>query len=59
MLPDGSGNYAGDPNEAAVRVTQLFTPAADTDAGVEPMGDIFTGPTAEGHDFTEACYLQK
>jgi len=58
-LPEGTGNYAGDANEAAVRVTQLFSPSPGTDGGVEPMGDVFTGPTAEGYDFQEACYLQK
>lgn len=59
MLPDGSGNYAGDPNEAAIRATQLFTPAPKAPGGVEPLADPFTGPTAEGYDFQEACYLQQ
>lgn len=59
MLPEGSGNYSGDANDAAVRVTQLnkVDPAAASkvSVAVEP----FTGPTAEGYDFKEACYLQK
>lgn len=58
-LPEGTGNYAGDANEAAVRVTQLFAPDASTDAGVSPQGDPFVGPTAEGYEFEEACYLQQ
>lgn len=59
MLPDGSGNYAGDANEAALRTTQLAKPSKDGATGVTEDVDFFTGPTAEGYDFKEACYLQK
>lgn len=59
MLPEGSGNYAGDANEAAVRTTQLAVPSKDGSTGVTESVDFFTGPTAEGYDFKEACYLQK
>jgi ABC-type branched-subunit amino acid transport system substrate-binding protein len=59
MLPEGSGNYAGDPNEAAVRVTQLSKPQKGTGSGAVLEVEPFTGPTAEAFDFQEACYLQK
>ncbi len=59
MLPDGSANYAGDANEAAVRATQLGIPQSGTSTGIAPSVDFFTGPTAEEYDFQEACYLQK
>ncbi len=59
MLPEGSGNYAGDANAAAVRTTQLAAPKSGTSTGVTESVDFFTGPTAKGHDFSEACYLQK
>lgn len=59
MLPEGSGNYAGDANEAAIRATQLAVPSKDGSTGVTESIDFFTGPTAEDYDFTEACYLQK
>lgn len=59
MLPEGSGNYAGDANDAAIRTTQLGVPQAGTSTGIGPSVDFFTGPTAEGYDFQEACFLQK
>jgi len=59
MLPEGSGNYAGDPNDAAVRSTYLLKPAESGSSGATVEVEAFTGPTAEDYDFTEACYLQK
>jgi len=59
MLPEGSGNYAGDANEAAVRVTQLAVPKKGSGSGVTESVDFFTGPTLKDYDFKEACYLQK
>lgn len=59
MLPAGSGNYAGDPNEAAVRVTQLNKVDKKAASKVSVAVQPFTGPTAEAYDFQEACYLQK
>lgn len=58
-LPEGSGNYAADAQERAVRVTQLNkvdpSAASKVSVAVEP----FTGPTAEGYEFTEPCYQMK
>lgn len=59
MMPDGTGNYAGDANEAALRVTQLAVPKKGTSTGVTESVDFFTGPTLKDYDFKEACYLQK
>ncbi|MGY1601774.1 ABC transporter substrate-binding protein [Geodermatophilus sp. SYSU D00815] len=56
VLPEGSGNYAGGANEAASRATYIsrIDPAAST--GLAPVVEAYTGPTAEGYDFTGPCY---
>ena len=56
LLPEGSGNYAGGPNEAASRATYISTidPAAST--GLALQEEAYTGPTAEGYEFEGACY---
>ncbi|HET7690314.1 MAG TPA: ABC transporter substrate-binding protein [Nocardioidaceae bacterium] len=59
MLPEGSGNYAGDPNERVVRATSLNKVDDKTSSKVSVDTEAFTGPTAEGYDFQEPCYLQK
>lgn len=58
-LPEGTGNWAGEPNDDAVRVTQLNSVNPDTASGLEVAVEPFTGPTAEGYEFTEPCYLMK
>lgn len=57
MLPPGSGNYAGDPNEAAVRSTYILEPNAEGSSGATVLEDAFVGPTAEAYEFEQACYL--
>jgi ABC-type branched-subunit amino acid transport system substrate-binding protein len=57
-LPEGSGNYAGDPNEAVVRETALNRVDPATGSGLAVEVEPFTGPTLEAHEFEEACYLQ-
>lgn len=59
MLPAGSGNYAGDANEDAVRVTQLNKVDAAAASKVSVAVEPFTGPTAEAYEFEGACYLDK
>jgi len=59
MLPEGSGNYAGDPNEAVVRVTQLNAVDPGAASKVSIAVEAFTGPTASAYEFTDACYLMK
>ncbi|HSV41396.1 MAG TPA: ABC transporter substrate-binding protein [Nocardioidaceae bacterium] len=59
MLPEGSGNYAGDPNERVVRSTSINKVDAKAASGVSTAAEAFTGPTVEAYEFTEPCYLQK
>lgn len=59
MLPEGTGNYAGDPNESAVRTTQLNKVDPTSPSKVSLAVEPFTGPTAGGYEFEEACYLMK
>lgn len=56
MLPEGAGNFAGEPNEAAVRETLIQKPDESVDSGVSIVEDFFVGPTAEDYDFTQPCY---
>jgi ABC-type branched-subunit amino acid transport system substrate-binding protein len=58
-LPEGSGNYAGDPNEQAVRVTQLNAVDTDASSGMTVRVPAFTGPSAEAYEFTDPCYEMK
>jgi ABC-type branched-subunit amino acid transport system substrate-binding protein len=56
MLPEGSGNYAGGPNEAVSRATYFSSISPDASTGLSLVEEAFTGPTAEGYDFVGACY---
>jgi ABC-type branched-subunit amino acid transport system substrate-binding protein len=56
LLPEGSGNYAGGPNEAASRATYFSTIDPETSTGLALQEEAYTGPTAEGYDFTGPCY---
>lgn len=59
MAPEGSGNYAGDENEAALRVTQVNKVDTSVPSGVSVEKDPFTGPTLKDYDFSSgACYEQ-
>lgn len=59
MAPEGSGNYAGDENDAALRVTQLNKVDPSQPSGVSVEKEPFTGPTLEAYDFSSgACYEQ-
>jgi ABC-type branched-subunit amino acid transport system substrate-binding protein len=55
MLPEGSGNFAADPAERAVRATVFGQPSADSGTGVNEIEAFYTGPTAEGYEFNEPC----
>jgi ABC-type branched-subunit amino acid transport system substrate-binding protein len=59
MMPEGTGNYAGDANDAALRETRLLKPGEGSSSGAAVEVEPFTGPTAKGYTFKEACYLQK
>ncbi|MBM9458487.1 ABC transporter substrate-binding protein [Nocardioides sp. zg-536] len=58
-LPEGTGNWVGDPNEDAVRVTQLNKVDPKASSKLSLAVEPFTGKTAEGYKFTEPCYLMK
>lgn len=58
-LPEGTANWAGDPNDDAVRVTQLNKVDNAASSKVTVAVDPFTGSTVEGYEFTEPCYLMK
>jgi ABC-type branched-subunit amino acid transport system substrate-binding protein len=50
-----SRKYGGDPNETAVREAVIVKPDPKAPLGASVLKDLFVGPTAEAHDFTEAC----
>jgi hypothetical protein len=56
MLPEGAGNYAGDPNEAVVRSNLIskVDPAAPT--GVSVVKEMFEGPTAKAYALDRPCF---
>ncbi len=54
-LPDEAGNYAGEPNERAVRASFLSQPDTEPESGVTNLELEFTGPTAQDYDFSEPC----
>lgn len=57
MLPEGSGNYSAEPNEAAVRGTVFSRPDAASVTGVTLITeDFYTGPTAESYELSGPCY---
>lgn len=58
-LPEGSGNYAGDPNEQAVRVTQLNSVDPEAESGTVMSVEPFVGDFAADYEFTEPCYEMK
>ena len=47
--------YGGDPNETVVRDAVIAKPDPKAPLGASVLKDLFVGPTAEGHDFSEAC----
>lgn len=57
LLPEGTGNYAGDPNDAALRTTYLLTPSQEAGTGAELSVDGFTGETTADYEFEQACFL--
>jgi ABC-type branched-subunit amino acid transport system substrate-binding protein len=56
MLPEGAGNYAGDPDKAVFRQSQIAKPDAKADSGVTTIEPFFTGPTAKDYKFNKPCY---
>lgn len=57
MLGGGAGNYAGDPDAAAVRVTTIAEPTGASTSGYEVVEANFPGPTAQDYEFGDGpCY---
>jgi ABC-type branched-subunit amino acid transport system substrate-binding protein len=50
-----SRKYNGKPNETVVREAVIVKPDPKAPVGASVLKDLFVGPTAEGHDFSEAC----
>jgi hypothetical protein len=55
-LPEGAGNFAGEPNDAAVRSTIISSVDPEATTGVTVKEDFFIGPTVENYDFAAPCY---
>jgi ABC-type branched-subunit amino acid transport system substrate-binding protein len=55
MLPAGSGNYAGAPNDRVVRASNIGTPDPESSAGVTTIAPDYIGATAAEYDFAEPC----
>ncbi|QYJ02859.1 ABC transporter substrate-binding protein [Nocardioides panacisoli] len=59
-LPEGTGNYSAEPNDQAVRETQLNAVDPAADSKLKVAAEPFVGPTAESYEFTETpCYEMK
>jgi ABC-type branched-subunit amino acid transport system substrate-binding protein len=56
MLPQGAGNYAGGPNDGAVRATAIYRADRAAPTGVSQVKDLFTGPTARAYTLDRPCY---
>jgi ABC-type branched-subunit amino acid transport system substrate-binding protein len=56
VLPEGSGNYAGGINEAAIRASYISNIDPETTTGLALAEEGYTGPTAEGYEFTAPCF---
>jgi len=56
MLPSGAGNYAGDPNAAAVRSSVISKVDAAAPTGVSPVKEPFEGPTAKSYTLDRPCF---
>jgi ABC-type branched-subunit amino acid transport system substrate-binding protein len=53
MLPET--NYGGDSNETVTRVTTIGQPSDEATLKLATIETNYTGPTAEGDDFSSAC----
>ena len=56
MLPPGSGNYSGTPNEIVVRQSRMAKPDDAAPSGVSVVEPFFTGPTAKDFKLEKPCY---
>ena len=57
MLPEGAGNYAGEPDDAIVRSSLISQPTTEAGgAGLETIEEFFEGPTVAEYTFEGSCY---
>jgi ABC-type branched-subunit amino acid transport system substrate-binding protein len=56
MLPSGAGNYAGGPNDGALRVNAIYKPDKAAPTGLTQAKDLSTGPTAQAYSLDRPCY---
>jgi len=56
MLPEGSGNYSGSPNDQVVRQSRIAKPDAAAPSRVTDIEPMSTGPSAKGYTFEKPCY---
>jgi ABC-type branched-subunit amino acid transport system substrate-binding protein len=56
MLPEGSGNYSGSPNDDVVRQSEMHKPDRAAVSGIGELEPFFTGPTAADFTFEKPCY---
>ncbi len=56
MLPEGAGNFSGDPNETVFRETLIAVPDEASSGGVTTVQDFFVSTTAEEYELTAPCY---
>lgn len=55
MLPEGSGNFAAEPDARIVRQTIIAAPDGESPSGVSTLEGFFEGPTVQAHEFSEPC----
>ena len=56
MLPDGAGNFTGDPDQQVARQSVIQEPSDEAAAGVALLEDFFSGPTVEEYAFEGPCF---
>jgi ABC-type branched-subunit amino acid transport system substrate-binding protein len=56
IYPEGSGNYAGNPHEAAVRQSLINKPDPAGPTGLALVKEFFVGDTAKDYNFTKPCF---
>jgi ABC-type branched-subunit amino acid transport system substrate-binding protein len=56
MLPEGAGNYAGDPDDAVVRESVIAKPDDSSPTGVVTTKEFYVGKTAKDYTFDGPCF---
>jgi ABC-type branched-subunit amino acid transport system substrate-binding protein len=56
MLPEGAGNYAGDPDDAVVRESVIAKPDESSPTGVVTTKEFYVGKTAKDYKFDGPCF---